>query len=732
MSDPTATNPAAEAAGAAAGAVRRNSRRASQDDHHDFTSRAPDGAAYRRRTSIMEDKERWVGTALTPMYAGVAAVVIDNLLEIGLSIHDGTYTTDFSVETYDVNAETKPEDISNMVLKYVVQQLTTFSREHTVKFVGAGITEGAEYHCPTICQTLWKELDMVPITFHVHITLDPDHASANSTYSPPHKDTEIRSVDEQADSAVRKALMYFGPNHNPRLTIGFRNQVEVDGDGKIHLVNLEQLKGTVNKDTTWKCVEKYTQEIKDKKIKIAFFNSTPQGGGVALMRHAMMRFYKLLGIDVRWYVPKPNPAVFRITKNNHNILQGVNDPSVGFTADHQAQMDQWITYNAERYWLKEGGPLSKTGADVIIIDDPQMPGLIPLIKKVRPDVPVIYRSHIEIRGDLVLNPNTAQNDVWNYLWDRIQHADVFLSHPVNKFVPGNVPAERVGLMGAATDWLDGLSKNLRDWDLRYYFHNFRTLCSENRMYKLQYPARNYIVQVARFDPSKGIPTVIESYVKLRKKMDNILPISKIPQLLICGHGAIDDPDASIIYDQVLNILEQPENQPYVTDIIVMRIPPSDQLLNALLSCAKVALQLSTREGFEVKVSECLHKGIPIIASKAGGIPLQVQHEKSGFLVEPGDSDAVARHLFDLWRDKDLYERMSKFARENVSDEVGTVGNSLAFMYLAAKMGKGGAVLKPNGKFINDMLREDCGIPYQEGEPRIPRGNISVIGGAKTT
>ena len=44
-------------------------------------------------------------------------------------------------------------------------------------------------------------------------------------------------------------------------------------------------------------------------------------------------------------------------------------------------MDQWITYNAERYWLKDGGPLSKTGADVIIIDDPQMPGLIPLIKQ---------------------------------------------------------------------------------------------------------------------------------------------------------------------------------------------------------------------------------------------------------------------------------------------------------------------------------------------------------------
>lgn len=36
------------------------------------------------------------------------------------------------------------------------------------------------------------------------------------------------------------------------------------------------------------------------------------------MRHAMIRFYKNLGVDAAWYVPKPSPAVFRTTKDNHN------------------------------------------------------------------------------------------------------------------------------------------------------------------------------------------------------------------------------------------------------------------------------------------------------------------------------------------------------------------------------------------------------------------------------
>ena len=85
-----------------------------------------------------------------------------------------------------------------------------------------------------------------------------------------------RTLDEQADSAARKAIMYFGPNNNPRLTIGPRNQVTVDAAGKIHLIDdLEEYRKTVHKGT-WNSVIKYADELREKKIKIGFFSSTPQ------------------------------------------------------------------------------------------------------------------------------------------------------------------------------------------------------------------------------------------------------------------------------------------------------------------------------------------------------------------------------------------------------------------------------------------------------------------------
>ena len=54
------------------------------------------------------------------------------------------------------------------------------------------------------------------------------------------------------------------------------------------------------REPTWNAVNKYAKILRDKHIKIAFFSSTPQGGGVALMRHALIRLFRLLGVDAKW------------------------------------------------------------------------------------------------------------------------------------------------------------------------------------------------------------------------------------------------------------------------------------------------------------------------------------------------------------------------------------------------------------------------------------------------
>lgn len=212
--------------------------------------------------------------------------------------------------------------------------------------------------------------------------------------------------------------------------------------------------------------------------------------------------------------------------------------------------------------------------------------------------------------------------------------------------------------------------------------------------------------------------MVDSYEKFHSRLAIEKPEMTPPKLLVCGHGSVDDPDGAVIYDQVIDHVEH--RIPHLRHLIcVIRLRPSDQVLNALLSKAAIALQLSTREGFEVKVSEAIHKGKPVIATRAGGIPLQVEDGQSGFLVDVGDTDAVARHLFDLWTDHELYRRMSKYAVSHVYDEVSTVGNALSWLYLASKLSSGQAV-RPHGRWINDLAFEESGVPGAEDMPRLKR------------
>lgn len=305
---------------------------------------------------------------------------------------------------------------------------------------------------------------------------------------------------------------------------------------------------------------------------------------------------------------------------------------------------------------------------------------------------------------------------------------------------------------------------------------FRALCAKERANELKWPARDYVRNDSRVDnirlfvirsskllaltPRKAslvsliLTTSSASFFKAKSMMIRLRSCSSVGMVLSmiqvssssngCSQLSDFDLDASLIYDQTIEQIHSEPWSKYSKDVVAMRLPPSDQrtfkhlvlkhekakaynvlsVLNALMQNSKIALQLSTREGFEVKVSEALHTGKPVVASRTGGIPLQIQDGKSGFLCNPGDNDTVAKHLFNLYTDKTLYETMSEYARSHVSDEVGTVGNAAAWLYLAAVLTRG-TKLKPNGAWLNDMLREEAGEPYLPGEPKLPREGLDV-------
>ncbi len=72
---------------------------------------------------------------------------------------------------------------------------------------------------------------------------------------------------------------------------------------------------------------------------------------------------------------------------------------------------------------------------------------------------------------------------------------------------------------------------------------------------------------------------------------------------------------------------------------------------------------SYKEGLALALIEAQASGLPVVASRVGGIPEIVMHEETGLLVEPGNIDALAHAILVLLRDLPRARAMGRRAHE---------------------------------------------------------------------
>jgi glycosyltransferase involved in cell wall biosynthesis len=85
-----------------------------------------------------------------------------------------------------------------------------------------------------------------------------------------------------------------------------------------------------------------------------------------------------------------------------------------------------------------------------------------------------------------------------------------------------------------------------------------------------------------------------------------------------------------------------------------------------LAAAHVAALTSDGEGLPNSVMEAMAAGLPLVATRVGGIPELVRDGRTGILVARGDHRAVAKALVALARDPSLRARMGDAARRRIA------------------------------------------------------------------
>jgi glycosyltransferase involved in cell wall biosynthesis len=81
---------------------------------------------------------------------------------------------------------------------------------------------------------------------------------------------------------------------------------------------------------------------------------------------------------------------------------------------------------------------------------------------------------------------------------------------------------------------------------------------------------------------------------------------------------------------------------------------------------------SHAEALPMAVLEAMAQGVPVVASRVGGIPLAVREGQDGLLMEPHDVPALADALLRLLQDDELRRRMGASAREHVQQRFSAV------------------------------------------------------------
>jgi trehalose synthase len=341
-------------------------------------------------------------------------------------------------------------------------------------------------------------------------------------------------------------------------------------------------------------------------------NSTKSGGGVAEILQRMIIILTGLEIHARWEVLEGDTRFFDITKKIHNAIQGDQE---------NISKDMWQYYfevnrrNAEKL---------NFDADAVFIHDPQPAPLIEFKKTST----WIWRCHIDISNPI--------EGVWSPLKRYIKkyNAAIF---SVAKF-SRKLPLDEF-IIPPAIAPLSDKNRELSSMEINKVLE------------KLNLPAdRPIILQVSRFDRFKDPSGVINAYKLVKKYNDCIL--------VLVGSPATDDPEG----DTVLNeVREFAGNDP---DIYIILLPPfSDIEINALQRASTVVLQKSLKEGFGLTVSEAMWKGKPVIGGATGGIPLQIIHGVTGFLVH--SIDGAAFRIRQILNNPDMSQRMGENGREYV-------------------------------------------------------------------
>ena len=373
-------------------------------------------------------------------------------------------------------------------------------------------------------------------------------------------------------------------------------------------------------------IEEISEKLKG--LRVVHVNATNFGGGVAELLYTLVPLMRSVGIDARWEVMEAPNEFFNITKKLHNTLQG---------ADIDISDEEWNLYMKVN---EDNARKLSLDADIFVVHDPQPAAIVRFLKNTGK---LVWRCHIDLSS-----PNKI---VWNKMKEILDPYERMLFH-LEEYFPEDFKDRSVKFPPS----IDPKSDKNREMDQDEINEVLK---------RFSIPKKPALTVVARFDPWKDLFSAIDVYRMVKNESD--------VQLLIVSAMASDDPEGWVFYEKVLRYAGLDEDIRFLTNLIGV----GSLEVNAIQRFSTLGLHTATKEGFGLVISEMLWKGNPVVARPAGGVKIQIDDGKNGYL--RWEKEELAKAVIDLLHSEERRKSFGIKGREKVKREFLTTSHLLRYL-----------------------------------------------------
>jgi glycogen synthase len=159
-----------------------------------------------------------------------------------------------------------------------------------------------------------------------------------------------------------------------------------------------------------------------------------------------------------------------------------------------------------------------------------------------------------------------------------------------------------------------------------------------------------LLNVGRLESNKGLDIAVEALAKAKPRLPDGW------RWVLVGAGSQGD------------ALRTAVDQAGISANVVFAGAIGDSDLHNLYEIADVFVHPTLYEGSSIVTLEAMAHGLPVVASRTGGIPDKVEDGANGFLFDPGDAEQLSSLVLECLADSDRARRMGQVGRERVDDE----------------------------------------------------------------